>query len=181
MAVRVLNYLGNFYMDYVQSNAGISMLPPVFPIVLYNGSEKWGAPVSVSALIADHELLGRFAVQFEYFPIIEQAFPQRELLKIHNLVSTLFLAESQYESEPLIEELSQLFDQAEERDAYWLLINWFVQLATHGRYDHAYIEKLEQMITTKKEVKSMLENVIAEDRRTYYEQGILYTDKNLTF
>ena len=37
MVLRVLNYLTNFYMDYVDSQEEVDLLPPVFPIVLYNG------------------------------------------------------------------------------------------------------------------------------------------------
>ena len=173
MALRVLNYITNFYMDYVQANKGITMLPPVFPIVLYNGPERWTAPLNLAALITDSDLLGRFAVRFEYFPIVEQAFPPSKLMKIHNLVSTLFLAESQYESEMMLEHLSQLFDQTEDREAFWLLINWFLQLALHERFAREDIEDIQRMITTKEEVKTMLEKAIAEDRRKYYEQGLL--------
>ena len=36
MALRVLNYITNFYMDYLTSNKGVKKLPAVFPIVLYN-------------------------------------------------------------------------------------------------------------------------------------------------
>ena len=33
MALRVLNYIINFYMDYIVSNKGVKKLPAVFPIV----------------------------------------------------------------------------------------------------------------------------------------------------
>ncbi len=51
MALRVLNYITNFYMDFLVNNSGVKKLPAVFPIVLYNGSAPWTAPVNLSALI----------------------------------------------------------------------------------------------------------------------------------
>ena len=37
MALRVLNYITNFYMDFVANIRDVKKLPAVFPIVLYNG------------------------------------------------------------------------------------------------------------------------------------------------
>ena len=51
MALRVLNYITNFYMDFLVNNRNVNKLPAVFPIVLYNGSAPWTAPVNLSALI----------------------------------------------------------------------------------------------------------------------------------
>ena len=58
MVLRVLNYLTNFYMDYVESQEGVTLLPPVFPIVLYNGDRHWTSPVTFTDLIQNHHLLG---------------------------------------------------------------------------------------------------------------------------
>ena len=51
MALRVLNYITNFYMDFLVNNRDVKKLPAVFPIVLYNGEAPWTAPVNLSALI----------------------------------------------------------------------------------------------------------------------------------
>ena len=97
MALRVLNYITNFYMDFLVNNRDVKKLPAVFPIVLYNGEAPWTAPVNLSALIEQMPPLGRFTLDFEYFLIAENAYSQEALLKIRNIVSTLFLAESHYD------------------------------------------------------------------------------------
>ena len=51
MALRVLNYITNFYMDFLVNNRGINKLPAVFPIVLYNGEralDGTGQPFGVN-------------------------------------------------------------------------------------------------------------------------------------
>ncbi len=171
MAVRVLNYITNFYMDYVQSHKRIKTLPPVFPLVLYSGKKTWTAPLKLTQIIQNHEILGQFAPNFEYFTIDEQAFPKEVLLKIHNIVSTLFLAEVYYDIDLLIEVVSALLDKEEDHEAFWLLVNWFLQLTLHGHIDQEHYQKLERMITTKEEVKTMLVEAIEQDRKTYYEKG----------
>ena len=94
MALRVLNYITNFYMDFLVNNRDVKKLPAVFPIVLYNGEAPWTAPVNLSALIEQNPPLGAFALDFQYFLIAENQYSKEALLKIRNIVSTLFLAES---------------------------------------------------------------------------------------
>ncbi|UCE06280.1 MAG: Rpn family recombination-promoting nuclease/putative transposase, partial [bacterium] len=124
MALRVLNYVTNFYMDYIESNPKIKMLPAMFPILLYNGDADWTAPVKLGELIEDHERLGRFSISFEYFKIAENEYKREDLLQIKNIVSTLFLAESYYNIDLLKEELLELFDRESDKEAVSLFLNW---------------------------------------------------------
>ena len=57
MALRLLNYITNFYMDYIGSEEKVNMLPAIFPILLYNGESKWTAPVKLGDLVEGNELL----------------------------------------------------------------------------------------------------------------------------
>ena len=54
MAVRILVYTGLLYQDLIRRGAlgPDGRLPPVLPIVLYNGRNRWSAPVEVGDLIA---------------------------------------------------------------------------------------------------------------------------------
>ena len=56
MALRVLGYLVDFYRDYLKGRRKISKLPPVFPIVLYNGEDKWTAATNIASLIERADL-----------------------------------------------------------------------------------------------------------------------------
>ena len=64
MALRVLNYLTNFYMAYIESRPKVRKLPPVFPILLYRGKDAWTAPVTMTALIDNVTVLGKYAPRF---------------------------------------------------------------------------------------------------------------------
>jgi len=135
----------NFYMDYVESNRGVRMLPAMFPIVLYNGDADWSAPVKFEELIESPERLGRFSINFEYFKLTENEFTREYRLRIKNIVSTLFLAESHYDIDLLIEELLALFDNESDKEAVSLFLNWFKQLAEHGRIDRSDYKSLEKV------------------------------------
>ncbi len=53
MALRLLTYVGLLYQDLQKSRQLLpnGKLPPVLPVVLYNGSKKWKAPLTIKKLI----------------------------------------------------------------------------------------------------------------------------------
>lgn len=55
MAVRMMGYLALLYQDLIHRGnlTASAQLPPVFPIVLYNGQVKWCAKRSITDLIED--------------------------------------------------------------------------------------------------------------------------------
>lgn len=53
MAVRCMTYIGLLYQSIIKNKqlTPQHLLPPVFPLVLYNGRERWNAATRVSVLI----------------------------------------------------------------------------------------------------------------------------------
>ena len=172
MALRVLNYITNFYMDFLVNNKSVQKLPVVFPIVLYNGEARWTAPVNLSELIEQTPPLGAFALDFQYFLIAENQYSQEALLKIRNIVSTLFLAESYYDVKVLEVELLNLFSSERDRHAVSLFLNWFKQLAFHGRLESDDYESLESIYRTEEEVKTMLVTALERERQQIFQNGL---------
>ena len=172
MALRVLNYITNFYMDFLVNNTGVKKLPAVFPIVLYNGGTPWTAPVNLSALIEQNPPLGAFALDFQYFLIAENQYSQEALLKIRNIVSTLFLTESHYDLDVLEVELLNLFSSETDRQAVSLFLNWFRQLAFHGRIESEDYQSLESIYRTEEEVKTMLVTALERERQRFFQNGL---------
>ena len=62
IGVRILNYITSLYLTMIQSGQVKEKLPPVFPILLYNGDPKWTAPETLAELVEHHELLGDFGI-----------------------------------------------------------------------------------------------------------------------
>ena len=172
MALRVLNYITNFYMDFLVNNRGVKKLPAVFPIVLYNGEGPWTVPVNLSALIEQNPPLGAFGLDFQYFLIAENRYSQEALLRIRNIVSTLFLAESYYDVEVLEVELLNLFSSESDKQAVSLFLNWFKQLAVHGRLESDDYESLESIYQNEEEVKTMLVTALERERQQIFQNGL---------
>ena len=69
MALRINAYLSLLYQDFIKQGvfARDGRLPPVLPIVLYNGTARWTAPLDLSELIPPLPgSLQRFVPRLEY-------------------------------------------------------------------------------------------------------------------
>ena len=66
MAVRMLTYTALLYQKLIADGVlrGRSALPPVLPVVIYNGQRPWTAPMDIAELIAS----GRGAALARYQP-----------------------------------------------------------------------------------------------------------------
>ena len=78
MAVRILVYTGLLYQDLIRRGAlgPDGRLPPVLPVVLYNGRPRWTAPVEMGDLVSPvGEALGRYQPSQRYFLLDERRWP----------------------------------------------------------------------------------------------------------
>ena len=171
MALRVLNYVVSLYMDLTRGQY-LGKLPPIFPIVLYNGDARWTAVTDLADLIETEPSLGEYGLHFRYWKLAENEFSHETLLQIGNVVSTLFLAETRLEQERLLAEMVALFDREEDKNAVSLLVNWFRHMAIHKRVDVKDYKQLEDAYRSSEEVKTMLVTMIEEDRQSFFEKGI---------
>jgi hypothetical protein len=167
----VAHYVASFYKDYVESNKNVIMLPPVFPILLYNGNAKWTAPTKLSDLIEGSGYLGEYSLNFAYYKIAINEYPKRYLLRIKNVVSLLFLAEAYYDAKLLEREFLEVFEREKDKGPISLLLNWFIQLRKHGRIPEKDVEKLESIYESKEEVREMLITALEKEKREIYKKG----------
>ncbi|MEZ5671426.1 MAG: Rpn family recombination-promoting nuclease/putative transposase [Thiotrichaceae bacterium] len=169
MALRVLHYIASFYVRLTESEEKINQLPAVFPIVVYSGQDKWTASTNLAALIENNELLGEFALQFNYFKIAENEVSVERLLELGNTVSTLFLGEAHYDRALLIQALSEL-RRHENQQLVSILFNYFEQLFNHDKLDEIDWRALDK-VRSEQEINMFLENMkICDD--IAYQKGI---------
>lgn len=96
MAVRMMVYTGLLYQDLIKRGEILKdgRLPPVLPIVLYNGVPRWSAAVEVADLIpAVPGLVAQFRPQMKYLVIDEGAYSEGHLASLQNLVAAVFRIE----------------------------------------------------------------------------------------
>jgi hypothetical protein len=109
MAVRLLVYLGLLYQDLIARREGLTAgrLPPVVPIVLYNGERRWSAARELSALLAPGPAgLERYAPRLRYLLLDEGRYTEAELAPLRSLLAAVFRLEGSAGSEPLVRALA---------------------------------------------------------------------------
>jgi len=113
MAVRVLTYVGLLYAEIIKAGdlTSAGKLPPVLPIVLYNGNEPWKGLTDISELIDRVPGgLDRYRPSLEYLLLDENAYADTPLPEVRNLVSALFSLENCRSPEDMQQLLERLID-----------------------------------------------------------------------
>ena len=96
MALRMMVYVGLLYQDLVKAGNALpdGRLPPVLPIVLYNGGQRWSAETDIFDLIPPVPgLVEQFKPKLKYLLIDENAYSDNELASLKNLVAAVFRIE----------------------------------------------------------------------------------------
>lgn len=97
MAVRMLTYIGLLYQDLIkEKNLALNgRLPPVLPLVLYNGSRRWRAETRLSKLLAEvPPSLQAHQPALDYLLIDESSYTESDLVSLQNLAAALFRLEN---------------------------------------------------------------------------------------
>ena len=153
MALRLWVYIALLYQHLIKQKklTPSGLLPPILPIVLYNGEALWTAPRSLAALIQNVE--GLKQPDFEYVVLDAGHYPIEELRPVRDVVSGVFLmeqAEDLAELKSLFDELKDLcHDEELEEDLALLMSSATGKLAGPG-------EKIPSMRTFQ-EVSMLLE------------------------
>jgi len=109
--VRLLVYVGLLYQDLIARGEGLSAgrLPPVVPIVLYNGERPWTAARELAELIAPGPAGGgleRYRPQLRYLLLDEGRYSEAELASLESLLAAVFRLEGSAGSAPLARALA---------------------------------------------------------------------------
>jgi hypothetical protein len=70
-----------------------------------------------------------------------------------------------------MEKLLSLYDTEPDRQALQIFINWFRQLAAHGRLKQTDFAQIEAQDLSREEVKSMLLKALEREREAVREEG----------
>jgi len=96
MAVRVMTYVGMLFQTLIREKllTPEGRLPPVLPLILYNGYLPWGAARDVGALVEPVPGgLDFYRPQCRYLLLDENRITESELPSLRNLVAALFRLE----------------------------------------------------------------------------------------
>jgi len=174
MAVRIMTYVGLLYQDLIRSKAVKTNepLPPVLPIVLYNGDPRWQAPADIADLItpAPGEL-DRYRPHLHYLLLDEGSYHDHELASLRNLTAALFRLENSRTPEDVQQVLRALIvwlqspQQSNLRRAFTI---WLKRVFLPGRMPEVAFDEIQDL----QEVTNMLSERVKDWTKNWEQQGI---------
>ncbi len=174
MALRMMTYVGLLYQDLIaqkQTNPD-ELLPPVLPIVLYNGVSRWQAPTDVHDLI--YPLKGGFEPyrpHASYLLIDEGRFKSSELAELKNLVAALFRLEKSRDLETVRSAVANLITWLKQPDQSGLLrafTRWIYHVFIKTRYPKVKLPEVENL----EEAHTMLSKTVVEWTKQWKQEGL---------
>lgn len=173
MAVRVMTYVGLLYQHLIRQHllTPEGLLPPVLPIVLYNGKTLWGAARDVAELVATIPSgLEQYRPQLRYCLLDEGRIAASELESLRNLSAALIrLERSQNPQDVLgvLESLLKWLNEPEYSELRRSFATWMQDILLPARLPGAKIPKLAEL----QEVKSMLAERVVEWTQEWKQEG----------
>ena len=97
MPIRLMHYVASFYDHLIKNKTTTPSqgLPPVFPIVLYNGLQRWSAKQDIYELVSPEPpaFLQAYQPHLRYYLIDEGAYSDTELEQKQSALSGVFSIE----------------------------------------------------------------------------------------
>lgn len=173
MAVRILTYLGLLYQDLIKAAqlSSDGRLPPVLPIVLYNGSAPWTAAGELSRLIQEGpRALKRYLPEVRYLLIDESRHRDSDSVPLRNLVAALFRLENSRTPAEIGEVLGTLarWLSSPEQSSLRRAFGVWVRRVILPKFPGAPVNTVDDL----QEMRAMLADRIEEWAEEYKREGL---------
>ena len=117
MPFRLLVYMTAIWMDFFKNTDGKRRkrkdyrLPPIIPLVLYNGAPDWTAPLHFKDKVAHSDRFNGYVCDFEYILINVCKLDRGEIKKRNTLIDNILLADQFRTKEAWLENVKDLSDR----------------------------------------------------------------------
>jgi hypothetical protein len=173
MALRMMVYVGLLYQDLIKRGDVLAdgRLPPILPIVLYNGSQRWSSATDVADLIPlVPGLVEQFKPRLSYLLIDENTYSDSQLASLNNLVAAVFRFEQSDSLETVQDLISLLMDWLDDRpDLRRMFALWIrATLMRNNKYS-IVLPQVDDL----QEIKVMLSDRLEQWALAYIAEGEL--------
>jgi len=176
MAVRVMVYTGLLYQDLIKSGAVApgQQLPPVFPLVLYNGTGRWTAARDIAELIVPLPgALARYRPQQRYHLIDEGRIGEETLAQATSVTAELvrletLAAEGPAALRPILSRLGARLQGPRYASLRRALTVWFARVLLRRLLPGENLPELHDLV----EVETMLAEHVEEWTQKWKREGL---------
>ncbi|MBX9936631.1 MAG: Rpn family recombination-promoting nuclease/putative transposase [Burkholderiaceae bacterium] len=172
MAVRMMSYVGLLYQDLIKAKQVLPhrRLPPVLPIVLYNGDAPWTAATNIANLIPKVPgLVSQYLPQMEYLLIAENLYTEAGLAKMQNLVAAVMRLQRPHNEVAVLELIDLLHDWlADNPELMRIFAIWIRAVLLRQSKHHLALPKVQDL----KELKMTLAARFEEWAHQHEQKGL---------
>ena len=114
MPFRLLVYMTAIWMDYFKNTKKKERtrkefrLPPIFPLVLYNGTEKWTAKRQLREMVNGADFLKDYIINFRYALVSVTELERDFITSSNTLIDNIIYADSFTEDKDWVENIERL-------------------------------------------------------------------------
>ncbi len=173
MAIRMLVYVGLLYQGLIKAGhvTAERKLPPVFPLVLYNGIRPWRAAQEAAELIeALPGGLARYRPSLRHLLLDEGRYAEQDLPLSENLAAALFRMENSRAPEELrsvVRTLAQWIYAPEQASLRRAFTVWLKRVLLPGRLPEVTLPEIADL----SEIDNMLANRVQEWTQQWKAEG----------
>lgn len=151
-------------------------LPVIVPCLLYNGKDNWTACRSFRETLECSDIFKDYILDFKYILFDVKRYHKDDLLKLSNIIGTVFLADQNLTFEKQLERLHELMLKTKSlaQDEQNMFVEWVKNIFIRGMPEEK-VKTVEKLIIQSKEDVNMvyaLEESIREEFLKYHKQGI---------
>ena len=176
MPVRMMVYVGLLYQDLIRRGDVLpgNRLPPVLPIVLYNGAAPWKATTDIADLIPRAPgLVANYLPQLKYLLIEQNQYTDETLTAMHNLVAAIIRVEHPASSQALFDLIDLLNDWLADNPELRRIFAIWIRAVVLRRSRHAVVlPKIDDLKELKMTLTARFETWAEEFEQRGIEKGL---------
>jgi predicted transposase/invertase (TIGR01784 family) len=181
MPYRLLQYMVEIWRDCLKGvDSAVAerkdyRLPVIVPMILYNGEGNWTVCRSFKETLAGANLFGEYVLDFKYILIDVLRYQQESLVKLANLIGSVFLLDRQTDYDECYRRLEKVKKVVLNFDDRRLQLfgAWYTVIAMRD-FPKEMREKLinEIDISKPEEVRTMISH-LEQNFKRYYNEALL--------
>ncbi len=173
MAVRLMTYIGLLYQDLIRTGSLLDngKLPPVLPLVLYNGKQRWSSATSVESLIQQVPGgLSKYRPTLTYL-LLDESRHDMQGVSANNLAAAIFRLEQSDQPTDvriLVQELIKWLKAPEQTSLRRAFAVWIRRVLLPVRLPGQTLPEINDLM----EVDAMLAERVKEWTHEWEEKGM---------
>ncbi|WP_249978047.1 Rpn family recombination-promoting nuclease/putative transposase [Vreelandella olivaria] len=179
MPIRLMHYVAGFYSHLIKQKviAPGDGLPPVFPIVLYNGAKRWTAKTDIFNMITPElpSFLQVYQPHLRYYLVDEGRYTDKELTEHPTPLSGVFSVENAGGSwkalQQAVDRVVAIIQAEPDKERTDRIITRWLKRHLHRLGAEINLERLDSLVEDKDMLAENLENLVKKERLQGRQEG----------